>query len=228
MRKSIMAIATVVTSLSFGTAANAALVDISVAGAGVGTATGQNFNSIPASTVVNAPTHFVIGDWTFDTGAQPVQVNIGSTGNGAQPFQTVGNYLSVLGSGTENITFANQLSSFSFFWGSIDDYNTITFHTTLGDETYNGAQVAALVGDGVQATGCQVLTNCNRLFTFTGNGASFTGFSISSSQNSFELTNISAVPEASTWAMMILGFFGLGFLGYRKSSQNSGRSLRIA
>ena len=28
-----------------------------------------------------------------------------------------------------------------------------------------------------------------------------------------------AVPEASTWAMMILGFFGLGFLGYRRQTR---------
>jgi hypothetical protein len=40
--------------------------------------------------------------------------------------------------------------------------------------------------------------------------------------------SVSAVPEASTWAMMILGFLGLGFLGYRKSSKASGQSFRIA
>jgi hypothetical protein len=27
---------------------------------------------------------------------------------------------------------------------------------------------------------------------------------------------VSAVPEPSTWAMMILGFFGIGFMAYRK------------
>jgi hypothetical protein len=34
---------------------------------------------------------------------------------------------------------------------------------------------------------------------------------------------VSAVPEASTWAMMVLGFLGLGFLGYRRSSNASFR-----
>jgi hypothetical protein len=29
-------------------------------------------------------------------------------------------------------------------------------------------------------------------------------------------TSIGAVPESSTWVMMILGFVGLGFMGYRK------------
>jgi hypothetical protein len=33
------------------------------------------------------------------------------------------------------------------------------------------------------------------------------------------ITDISAaVPEASTWAMMLLGFVGLGFMGYRKKA----------
>jgi PEP-CTERM motif len=30
---------------------------------------------------------------------------------------------------------------------------------------------------------------------------------------------ISAVPEPSTWAMMILGFFGLGFMTYRRKAK---------
>ena len=28
---------------------------------------------------------------------------------------------------------------------------------------------------------------------------------------------VAAIPEPSTWAMMILGFFGLGFMAYRKN-----------
>jgi hypothetical protein len=41
-------------------------------------------------------------------------------------------------------------------------------------------------------------------------------------------TNVAAVPEASTWAMMILGFLGLGFLGYRRSSGSSNPTFRMA
>jgi len=29
----------------------------------------------------------------------------------------------------------------------------------------------------------------------------------------------SAIPEPSTWAMMILGFFGVGFMAYRRKGQ---------
>jgi hypothetical protein len=31
--------------------------------------------------------------------------------------------------------------------------------------------------------------------------------------------NIGAVPEPSTWAMMILGFFGVGFMAHRRKSK---------
>ena len=34
------------------------------------------------------------------------------------------------------------------------------------------------------------------------------------------------VPEASTWAMMVLGFFGVGFMAYRKH-KSEGRVLRL-
>jgi hypothetical protein len=35
-----------------------------------------------------------------------------------------------------------------------------------------------------------------------------------------------AVPEPSTWAMMILGFAGVGFMAYRRRSQ--GTAFRLA
>jgi hypothetical protein len=37
------------------------------------------------------------------------------------------------------------------------------------------------------------------------------------------LNPVAAVPEASTWAMMILGFMGVGFMAYRRKSQTSFR-----
>jgi hypothetical protein len=36
----------------------------------------------------------------------------------------------------------------------------------------------------------------------------------------------SAVPEPSTWAMMILGFFGVGFMAYRR--KQNGSAFRLA
>jgi hypothetical protein len=47
----------------------------------------------------------------------------------------------------------------------------------------------------------------------------FTGFYTVESTNTFgtaDFTLTAAVPEPSTWAMMILGFCGLGFLACRR------------
>jgi PEP-CTERM motif len=33
------------------------------------------------------------------------------------------------------------------------------------------------------------------------------------------ITQTSAVPEPSTWAMMVLGFAGIGFMAYRRKSK---------
>ena len=35
----------------------------------------------------------------------------------------------------------------------------------------------------------------------------------------FSLQGVNAVPEPSTWAMMILGFAGIGFMAYRRKSK---------
>jgi len=36
----------------------------------------------------------------------------------------------------------------------------------------------------------------------------------------FTISEIAAVPEASTWAMMLIGFMGVGFLAYRRKHQD--------
>jgi hypothetical protein len=51
-------------------------------------------------------------------------------------------------------------------------------------------------------------------FTFTGT------YSLAGATGSGTF-NVSAVPEPSTWAMMILGFAGIGFMSYRRRYQAS-------
>jgi hypothetical protein len=40
-------------------------------------------------------------------------------------------------------------------------------------------------------------------------------------QASFESVSVSAIPEPSTWAMMILGFCGIGYMTYRRRNQSA-------
>ena len=41
------------------------------------------------------------------------------------------------------------------------------------------------------------------------------------------MIEVAAVPEPSTWAMMILGFAGVGFIAYRRSRKDNGLALAI-
>jgi hypothetical protein len=65
-------------------------------------------------------------------------------------------------------------------------------------------------------------------FTFVGPAAShfeiFVIDQLGEVQTVFGVT--AAVPEPSTWAMMILGFFGIGFMAYRR--KQNGPALRLA
>jgi PEP-CTERM motif len=64
----------------------------------------------------------------------------------------------------------------------------------------------------------------NQLITITGLDV-FTTASFSSTANAFEFSLGSGVPEPSTWAMMALGFAGLGYAAFRRNSK--GRALAV-
>ena len=57
------------------------------------------------------------------------------------------------------------------------------------------------------------------------NGQEFIDFSLATAVSQ-DTSISSAVPEPSTWAMMILGFFGVGFMAYRR--KQNGAAFRVA
>ena len=75
----------------------------------------------------------------------------------------------------------------------------------------------------VDVNGNQTDPSGNQLVTITGL-APFTTATFSSTGNAFEFT-LATVPEPSTWAMMVLGFAGLGYAAFRRNSK--GRALAI-
>lgn len=111
-------------------------------------------------------------------------------------------------------TSASSLSSLSFYLGSLDNYNTLSFYS--GDtliQSFTGTQLT--IPD--PANGNQASGNTNRRYFFTfGAADNVNKVVFNTTQPAFEFDNIAAaissVPEPSTWAMMILGFGLTGFM----------------
>jgi hypothetical protein len=115
----------------------------------------------------------------------------------------------------------------------------ITIADTFGGEFEFTNQNSTIVGSGLSASSTQLLfdfsAGTNLAFVGppvppNGNNPQFvfeTGFvslgdgSASAGVNESGLTVVAAVPEPSTWAMMILGFAGVGFMAYRRKSKGA-------
>jgi|ERR1700722_17752566 hypothetical protein len=128
-------------------------------------------------------------------------------------------YMAVFGGGTEQVSFATPQTTLNVYWGSIDPGNS--FSITIDGYTLTGADLVAL---GVTDNGSHNEATSNELIRISGLGA-FTTATFSSAKNSFEFSLGAPVPEPATWAMMTLGFAGLGYAAFRRNTK--GRALAI-
>lgn len=99
----------------------------------------------------------------------------------------------------------------------------------VGTQFSGGTSVVALDTNGIE------LATAAGDFDIFGGGSPFSVGTVSGNDidefgpggfgvGTLTLTEVAAVPEPTTWAMMILGFCGLSFMAYRKQ----GRSFRVA
>lgn len=104
------------------------------------------------------------------------------------------------------ITLAGPATSFSLDFGTFDGYS-VTFLLSNGHSVTQTS-----TADGFATSNFFGVTD----------STPFTTILLTSEDESLALNNVqfgaavSAVPEASTWAMMILGFAGIGVLAYRR------------
>ena len=145
----------------------------------------------------------------------------------AEPAGDTSNYFATPGSaddlpGTAVIDFGGYIdshrafSSLSFYWGSIDSYNTLevldrsgmVLKTIVGNQMFNPA-------DGNQTAPA---TN-RRLFLQFAPGENFGALRLTSTQRAFEIDDfgVASVPEPATWAMLIVGMGFVGFANRRRS-----------
>jgi hypothetical protein len=164
------------------------------------------------STITNA------GPITFTTdGSVAVGTNVNV--NAALPGDT-SNYLWGVRGAT--VTFANAVKSFDIYWGSIDgnSSNNNSLVLNLGSDTITGDDLVSMgLANGA---GHQSDTFDNKWFRIMDTDP-FTSFTVSSTRNAFEFDMAGVVPEPSTWAMMLVGFAGLGYAAFRRRKDSAPR-----
>jgi hypothetical protein len=185
-----------------------------------------------ASTAEASVTLFNTGIFGPDSGAIDPNYNIVSGApagaavtyfNGAYaPDSSTSRWISLSATGSpgnntvtyETSFFADSTASVFGFWG-VDNFGSIVLNGDFANP------IATLVGTTVQ--------NFNHLTEFSFSptlGPNTLDFVITDTgpPTAFRVDGFaSAVPEPSTWAMMILGFMGVGFMAYRRKNKHSFR-----
>jgi len=149
--------------------------------------------------------------------AGPGSLLTGTSDSGAAPATSLTTwdttqYLSVLGGAYETLS-TPQITQISFYLGSTDTYNKFTFsHPGGATEVFTGVDLANAVAEGDDGNRDALDTNGRYTFRFS---TPIDGVRLDSAENSMEVSNIgalTAVPEPTAWALMVVGFGGVGAL----------------
>ena len=150
-------------------------------------------------------------------------------GNGiaAEPDGDASQYFYVGTGGSETFLFDKGVSSTSFYWGSVDDYNAVDI---LGVAAGQQVVLETLTGSAVYGRYQRHFVDSVRLYITDTNPGEITGLRFRSAGNSFEIDNVAlgggtgsggsglsggpgqGVPEPAAWATMLLGLSGMGAL----------------
>ena len=147
----------------------------------------------------------------------------------AQPAGDTSNYLAINSKDPATISSKIGYRGISFYWGSIDNYNTVSLLDKSGNPfaSYTGSQITS------RADGDQSSPLSNRLVNFTTSGSTspIYGVKLTSSSPALEIDNfrfVAAVPETATWGMIILGFGVIGAVMRKQKKTSIGGSLSLA
>lgn len=170
----------------------------------------------PGTPVYSGPAPTYDFDATTPTYSGGLVTSTSVSGVSAQPYGSTGKFWTVGptdGSpGTLDLSSFGDINNISFIWGSVDAFNKIEF-LDAGNNV-----LAFFTGTDIvnPADGSQTDPIKNPVVKFNVTGTDVGTLSkvrLSSTSNAFETDNYavnSAVPEPSTWGMMLLGFGLLG------------------
>lgn len=119
-----------------------------------------------------------------------------------------------------NIDSSSEL--LTLVWGSPNyadsgDTNTVSFYSGAND---GGALIGTVTASDLYAdfTGITNTTDPGYLIAFVTSTPFGSVVFTTPAASDFEFAVVAGVPEPSTWAMMLVGFAGLGYAGYRRST----------
>jgi hypothetical protein len=157
--------------------------------------------AIPVAGVSGGQAEYYTGDFGSPLTTDPDPADPGSAGN----------YFST-GTGSITISFGSQQSSLGLLWGSVDNYNTLSF-----DNGY------VITGTAVQNAISNNFVNGYQGFggsAYVLVDTSFTTVTFSSTQPSFEFAGVAAgvapIPEPASLLLFGSGIFGLVGVARRK------------
>lgn len=165
-----------------------------------------DFNTANGTTINDVAAGFT---FTQDNLAYIRDGSLGATGATAPPPEDNGGpvgswYETVSGGGSATLTSDVGLRQFSFYMGSPDDYNhmVLTFTGAGGSQTLNGTAIwgGSPPGNGDQTKGFTVT------YTFAPDAVKTIQFTSGSNAFEFDTLGGIAVPEPTSWALMLTGF----------------------
>lgn len=202
----------------------------------VGTTTGNQSTGIPFNIAPYPNNGTVAGTWIGGTVGTPggtLDVNVSSLHISGQAsfYALLNNYFGTPGANEYTITIKTADHSITYdSIGGVDtrDYNSNVFTNSIANTTtpwfdnHIGQRLDVREFD-LSSAGFGSETITDFIITQTTNGtygdnALFSGLTFSSDS---PVTFPGAVPEPSTWAMMLLGFAGVGFMTYRRRNQSA-------
>jgi hypothetical protein len=179
------------------------------------------FALITVLALVNGPSHAVA--WIGSNVTGGLFFGGGSTNyfDPANGFVPSSGYSNTVGA---TVTVANPTIEFGFNDNAnLDTVNVTQNQIIITDVSQGGASPLRITLTDAAFTGLTLDSNTfGGSFSFTGNTLTFFGDDIGTGgTRTAVFTLAAAVPEPSTWAMMILGFAGIGFMAYRRRGQPS-------
>jgi PEP-CTERM motif len=165
-------------------------------------------------------------DWTY--GGSGVVNNVGGTAwfGGSPPLGSSGNQFAFLQGAGSSISQTFSIATAGTYGISWIDAGRpdIFGGCCRGDQTYRVSLNSTVIGTYSTVSGVGFNNEVANLGFLSGGSYTLTFLGLPTDQSTLDETafldnvNVSAVPEPSTWAMLILGFLGLGFAAHRRKN----------